>query len=85
MFFTSNARNAFTKLTQVFVKAPILNYFDLEYHIQMKMYVSGYTIGKILSKLILDNLGQWHSVVFLFQKMISTKTRFEIYNDKLLY
>ena len=32
-FFTTRARLAFTKLRQVFVKAPILYYFDLKHYI----------------------------------------------------
>ena len=33
MFLIVNARKAFTKLRQVFIEAPILNYFDPKYHI----------------------------------------------------
>lgn len=34
-FLISEARLAFTKLRQVFIKVPILYHFDLEYHIQI--------------------------------------------------
>lgn len=57
-FFTSAARLAFTKLRQVFVKAPILHHFDPKYHIQMKIDASKYAISKILSQMTLDSLGQ---------------------------
>ena len=57
MFLTSGARKAFTKLRQVFVKALILNHFDLEYYIQIETDTSGYIIGRIFSQLILDDLG----------------------------
>ena len=56
-FLTSGARMAFTKLKQVFIKAPILHYFDLEHYIWVEIDASGYAIGGILSKLTLDNLG----------------------------
>ena len=48
-FFTSNARTAFTKLRQMFVKTPILNHFDSDHHIQIETDVLGYAIGVILS------------------------------------
>ena len=56
-FSTSGARLAFTKLRQVFVKALILHYFDLERHIQSKTDVLGYAISEILNQLTLNNLG----------------------------
>ena len=51
MFIAVNAKKAFTKLRQAFVEAPILNYFDLERHIQIEMNALGYTIGGIFSQL----------------------------------
>ncbi len=33
LFFTSRTKEAFTKLRQAFIETPILNHFDLEYHI----------------------------------------------------
>ena len=56
-FFTPKARLAFTKLRQVFVKVSIFYYFDPKYYIWIKMDALGYTIDRILSHLILDNLG----------------------------
>ncbi len=84
MFFISEARQAFTELRQAFVKAPILNHFDLERHIQIKIDTSGYTISRILRQMTLDNLGQWDPVVFFSKKMIPTETRCEIYDSELL-
>ena len=57
VFHTSKARLAFTKLRQIFVKAPIFYYFDPECHIWIETNVSGYVISRILSQLILANLG----------------------------
>ncbi len=48
------------------------------------MDVSSYTIGKILSQLTLDDLGQWHPIVFFSKNMISTKTWYETHNRELL-
>ena len=48
-FFTPKAKLAFTKLRLAFFKAPILHYFDPEYHIRIKTDASGYAIGGVLS------------------------------------
>ena len=50
-FLTSKTKVAFNHLWLAFTKAPILWYFDLKYHIQIKIDTSGYLIGIILSKL----------------------------------
>ncbi len=84
MFFSVDAKRAFTKLRQAFIEAPILNHFDPEYHIQIEMDASGYAIGGILSQLTLDDLGQWHPVAFFFRKMIPAETRYETHNGELL-
>ncbi len=84
MFLIPRARKAFIKLKQAFVKAPILNHFDLERHIQIEIDVSGYTIGEILRQMTLDDLGQWHPVAFFSRKMIPAKTWYETYDEELL-
>ncbi len=48
-FFIFGAKQTFIKLRQVFVKAPILNYFDSECYIYIKTDISDFTISKILS------------------------------------
>ena len=48
-FFTPKTRLAFTQLRQIFVKAPILYYFDPESHIRIEADTSSYAIGGILS------------------------------------
>ncbi len=75
MFLTSRARQVFTKLKQVFIRALILNHFHLERYIRIQMDASGYAIGGIYSQLILDDLGQWYPIPFFSRKIISTKTR----------
>ena len=83
-FLTPRAKLAFTKLRQVFLKAPILHYFDLKLHIRIEIDVSSYAIGEVFSQLTLDNLGQWYPVAFFSHKMIIAKTRYEMHNSKLL-
>ena len=57
-FFTPGARKAFMKLRQAFIKAPILDHFDPECYIRVETDTSGYAIGRVLSQLTLDDLGQ---------------------------
>lgn len=57
-FLTFRAKQTFTKLKQVFFKALTLHHFDLEYHIWIRIDVSGYAISGVFSQLILDNLSQ---------------------------
>ena len=83
-FFISGARMAFTKLRQMFIKAPILHHFNLERHIRVEIDASDYAGSRVLSQLTLDNLGRWHLVAFILQKMIPAETRYETHNNKLL-
>ena len=48
-YLTPKARLAFTKLKKTFTKAPILQHFDLECHIQIETNTSSYAICGILS------------------------------------
>ena len=63
-FLTPRARLAFNKLRQVFVKAWILQHFNPERYIRFETNVLEYTIDRVLSQLISDNLGRWHPIVF---------------------
>ena len=57
-YLTFDARQAFTQLRQTFTKALILQHFDSKYLIQIKSDASGCAIGRVLSQLILNNIGQ---------------------------
>ena len=57
-FLIPGAKLAFTELRQAFFKAPILHYFNPEYHIRIETDVSGYAIGGIFSQLTSDNSGR---------------------------
>lgn len=70
---TLKAKLVIAKLRQILIKVPI-SYFDLEYHFWIQTDISGYTIGRVLSQLTLDDLDHWHLVAFFSQKMISAKT-----------
>ena len=83
-FLTPGAKLAFTKLKQTFFKAPTLYYFNPERYIRIEMDVSGYSIGRVFKQLTLDNLGQWHPMIFFLQKIIPAETRYKSHDDKLL-
>ena len=57
-YLTPKAMLAFNKLRKILTKALILQHFDPKCHIRIETDVSGYAISKVLSQLILDNLGQ---------------------------
>ena len=83
-FLIPEARLAFIKLKQVFIKAPILHYFYPKCYIRTETDVSRYTIGEILSQLSSNDLGQWHPVAFFSQKTISADIRYKTYYDEFL-
>ncbi len=83
-FLNSKARKAFTELRQAFIKAPIINHFDPERHIQIETDASGYTIGGILNQLTSDDSGRLHPVAFFVKKMIPAETQYETHDGKLL-
>ena len=57
-FFTIKARLVFIKLRKMFIKALILNNFDPECYIQIKIYTFGYAITKILGQLTSNYLSK---------------------------
>ena len=89
-FLTLDAKKAFNHLRLAFIKALILQHFDLESYIQIETDVSSYAIGRVLSQLNLDSnaspndpkdsnlnksdFGQWHPIAYFSKKMISAKT-----------
>ena len=83
-FLTPGAKLAFTKLWQAFLKATIFHHFDPECHIQTETDVSGYAIGRILSQLTSDDLGQCHLIAVFTWKMIPAETRYETHDGELL-
>ena len=83
-FFTSGAKLAFTELRQAFLKILIFHYFDPECYIRIETDPSGYAIDRVLSQLISDDLGRWHSVAFFSYKMIPPKTKYKTHDGELL-
>ena len=72
----------FTKLKQTCIKTLVFCHFNLKYYIRIEIDTLGYAIDGVFYQLALDNLGQYHLIVFFFQKMVLVKTRYETYNNK---
>ena len=54
-FLTSNAKKAFNQLRLAFIKAPILQHFDLKSYIRIETDISSYAIGEVSSQLNIDS------------------------------
>ena len=50
IFLISDAKKAFNCLRQAFIKASILQYFDLECYIRIETNISSYDIDGVLSQ-----------------------------------
>ena len=73
-YLTSVTKKTFNYLRHAFPQAPILQHFDPEWHIRIETDALGYAIGRVLTQLTLDDLGQWYPMAYHSQKMISAKT-----------
>lgn len=78
------AKKNFNFLWNAFIKAPVFHHFDLEHHIYITINVSNYGIGKDLSQLITNFLGQWHLIDYYLHRMIPAETCYKTQNDKFL-
>ena len=56
MFLTLGIRGVFNQLKQMFIKAPILQHFDLECSIRIETNASGYAKEEVFSQLTSDHL-----------------------------
>ena len=93
-FLTLKIRVVFDQLRLAFIKALILQHFDLECDIQIEIDISGYAIGGMLSKIAFGtrpngvvtktDLAQWHPVAFFSRKIIPAETQYKTYDGKHL-
>lgn len=56
--FIARTRLPFTKLSQAFVKAPILHHFNPKRHIQIETDALGYIMNGVFNQLTLNNWSQ---------------------------
>lgn len=82
-FLTLKVKEVFTNLKQAFTRASTLTYFKFDCYIQIEISMSGYTIGGILSQLILE-IGNLHPIVYFLKNMTLAKTQYKTHNQKLL-
>ena len=54
-FLIFDIKKTFNHLQLAFIKAPILQYFDLESHIWIETNILGYAINKVLNQLNLNS------------------------------
>ncbi len=80
--WSSEAKQAFNQLRDVFMKTFILRHFDSEWHIYIEINVFNYAVTSILSQSNDEN--QWHLIAFWFRMMINIKRNYEIHDQKLL-
>lgn len=77
-------RLAFTKLSQTWMTALILHYFDQEYQIWIETDALSYKICGILTQLNSNGLSILHLVVFFSHKIITTQIWDKTHNGELL-
>ncbi len=80
--WSSEVKQAFNQLRDVFIRAFILRHFDSEQHIHIEIDMFNYAVASILSQS--DDEDQWHSIAFWFRIMINIKRNYETYDQKLL-
>ena len=78
----TKAREVIKRLKELFTKAPILVYFDLEKKIVIKTDALGYAIAAVISQS--DDKGKLRLVVYYLRKMTLLETNYEIYDIELL-
>lgn len=81
-FLTPEAIQAFNRLKQAFVTAPVLRHFDVKLPIRVETDASGHAICGILCQQ--DEDGHWHSVAYYSRKMIPAERNYETHDAELL-
>ncbi len=80
--WSSEAKQAFNQLRDVFMKVSILRHFDSERHIHIEINAFNYAVANILFQS--DDEDQWHSIAFWFRMIIDVERNYETHNQKLL-
>ena len=81
-FFSKKVSEIFETLKKVFMTAFVFRHFNSIKFSKVKIDAFDKIIETILSQQ--NENDHWHSVVYLFRKMISTKNNYEIYDKELL-
>jgi len=76
--WSSEAKQAFNQLHDVFMRMSILRHFDSEQHIHIEINTFNYAVVSILSQS--DDEDQWHLIAFWFKMMINVERNYETYD-----
>ncbi len=80
--WSSEVKQAFNQLRDVFMRVFILRHFDSKRHIHIEIDTFNYAVMSILSQS--DDEDQWHLIAFWFKMMINVKRNYEIHDQKFL-
>ncbi len=80
--WSSEVKQAFNQLRNVFMRTSILRHFDSERHIHIEINAFNYAVASILSQS--DDEDQWHLIAFWFRMMINIEKNYETHDQKLL-
>ena len=83
-YLSLDTKRAFNFLQHAFTKAHILQHFNLKCYIWFQTDTLGYAISGVVNELILNYLGQWHSVAYYSEKIILAKTQYKTHKGELL-
>ena len=79
---TEEEREAFQRLKDAFMEAPLLVHFDPEKAIRLETDASGFACAAILSQPQAD--GRWHPVAFWSRKFTSAERNYPTHDQELL-
>ena len=80
--WTEKQEKAFRELKERFTKEPLLAALDLDKKMRMKVDVSDYATGEVLSMECKDRL--WRPVAFLSKSLNKTERNYEIHDKEML-
>ena len=81
-FLSKAAYEAFKKLRNAFLKAPVLRHFDPTRPLRVEMDASDKALGDIL--LQQDDEGHWHPIAYYSRKLIPAECNYEVHDKELL-
>ena len=68
----------------MFIKAPALHYFDLQYYIQIQSIAFGNAISAAFNQLTLNDLDQQYLLFYFLKKKFLAKTSYKTQNSEFL-
>ena len=75
-------QEAFDRIKQIFLKAPVLEMYDPKRETRVKTDASDYALGAILSQQCLDK--KWRLVFYYLRKFSRAELNYDVYNKELI-